>query len=104
MVLLPPVPAKYKGWLALCAATLVLFILSTLLGDRGLVQLMHLESGQRQLEEVAFDLQQRNHMLQQRIDRLESDGRYIERLARERLGLAKKDELIYRIPASDADK
>jgi cell division protein FtsB len=104
MALLPPVPAKYKGWLAICAVTLVLFVVSTLLGDRGLVQLMHLESEQRQLEQIAFELQQRNHMLQQRIDRLEADGRYIERLARERLGLAKKDELIYRIPPSEAGR
>jgi cell division protein FtsB len=104
MALLPPVPVKYKGWLAVCAAGLLLFIVSTVFGDRGLVQLLHLQSEQRQLERVAFDLQQRNGKLQRRIERLESDDRYIERLARERLGLAKKDELIYRIPAAEASK
>lgn len=100
MALLPPLPVKYKAWLAVCAGVLVLFLLSSVFGDRGLVQLMHLQSEQLQLEQVAFGLQRRNHELQRRIDRLESDDRYLERLTRERLGLAKKDELIYRIPES----
>jgi cell division protein FtsB len=104
MAVLPPLPVKYKGWLAVCAAALLLFIVSTVFGDRGLVQLMRLQSEQRQLERVAFDLQQRNQKLRLRIDRLVSDDRYIERLARERLGLAKKDELIYRIPAAETSK
>jgi cell division protein FtsB len=100
MAFLPPLPVKYKAWLAVCAGVLVLFMLSSLFGDRGLVQLMHLQTEQRDLEQIAFGLQRRNHELQRRIERLESDDRYLERLARERLGLAKKDELIYRIPES----
>jgi cell division protein FtsB len=97
MAFLPPVPAKYKGRLAACAAAVVLFLLFAVFGERGLIHLGHLQSEQRQLEEVAFSLQQRNDELRRRIERLRSDDRYIERLARERLGLAKKGELVYRI-------
>ncbi len=104
MAVLPPVPVKYKGWVAVGAAGLVLFALSTVFGDGGFVQLMHLQAEQRQLEKIAFDLQQRNQRLQRQIERLESDDRYIERLARERLGLAKKGELIYRVPEAQARK
>lgn len=98
MAYLSPLPAKYKGWLAVYAGFLALFVLSTLFGSRGLVQLAHLQSEQRHLERTAFALQQRNEGLRRRIERLQSDDRYIERLARERLGLAKQGELIYRIP------
>lgn len=104
MALLSPLPAKYKGWLAVCAGLLGLFTLTTLFGGRGLVQLAHLQSEQRELEGIAFGLQQRNQDLRQRIERLQTDDRYIERLARQRLGLAKKDELIYRIPDAVANK
>jgi cell division protein FtsB len=97
MAFLPPLPAKYKGRLAICAAAIVLFFISAIFGDRGLVHLLRLQVEQRELEERAFVLQQKNNLLQRRIERLQSDDRYIERLARERLGLAKKDELIYRI-------
>jgi cell division protein FtsB len=97
MALLPPLPAKYKGRLAVCAAAIVLFFISAIFGDRGLVYLLRLKAEQRELEEKAFTLQQNNDGLQRRIERLQFDDRYIERLARERLGLAKKDELIYRI-------
>lgn len=61
-----------------------------------MVYLLRLKAEQRELEEKAFALQQNNDGLQRRIERLQFDDRYIERLARERLGLAKKDELIYR--------
>lgn len=102
MGLLPPVPAKYKGLLAVCAAAVVLFILAAIFGDRGLVQLARVQTEQRQLEEIAFGLQQHNEQLRRRVQQLQSDDRYIERLARERLGLAKKGELIYRLPEADA--
>lgn len=101
---LPPVPAKFKGRVAVCVAAVVLFILFAVFGERGLVQLSHVQKEQRQLEEVAFDLQQRNDDLRRRIERLTSDDRYIERLARERLGLVKKGELVYRLPETDSRK
>lgn len=97
MALLPPLPAKYKGRLAICAIAIVLFFVSAIFGNRGLVYLIRLQAEQRELEEKAFTLQQKNDRLQRRVERLQSDDRYIERLAREHLGLAKKDELIYRI-------
>jgi cell division protein FtsB len=104
MTFLPPVPAKYKGRLVVCAVAVVLFMFAAIFGDRGFVQLANLQSEQRQLEEVAFGLQQHNDELRRRIQKLQSDDRYIERLARERLGLAKKDELIYRLHDAEPNK
>lgn len=97
MAFLPPLPARFKGWIIVWSAAIVLFLLSAIFGERGLVHLVRLESEQRELEGTAFTLQQRNDQLRRRIDRLQSDDRYIERLARERLGLVKKGEVIYRV-------
>jgi len=81
---------------------LVLFVIAAIYGDHGLVHLRRLRAEQQDLEHAAFQLQQRNEALRQRIHRLQSDDAYIEKLARERLGLVKKGEVVYRIAASPA--
>ena len=98
MALLPPPPAKYKGLLAACAVGLVLFAVNAVYGDHGLMHLLRLQTAQQELEHRAFELQQHNEHLRQQAQRLQSDDRYIEKQARERLGLVKKGELIYRVP------
>jgi len=102
MALLPPPPAKYKGILAACALGLVLFVIAAIYGDHGLVHLRRLRAEQQDLEHAAFQLQQRNEALRQRIHRLQSDDAYVEKLARERLGLVKNGEVVYRVAASPA--
>jgi cell division protein FtsB len=97
MALLPPPPAKYKGCLAACVLGLVLFLFAAISGDHGLLYVRRLQAQQRELEQTAFQLQQRNEHLRQHIQRLQSDDRYLEQLARERLGLVKKGEIIYRV-------
>ena len=104
MALLPPRPTKYKGRLALCGVLLALFIVGAVYGDHGLVHLLRLQREQRDLENVAFQLQQRNEQLRQRVVRLQSDDRYLEKLARERLGLVRRGEIIYRVAAKPASR
>jgi cell division protein FtsB len=99
MPLLPPPPAKYKGRIAAGVLALVLFVVAAIYGDHGLIHVLQLQGQQRELEQTAFLLQQRNEHLHERIRRLQSDDRYIEQLARERLGLVKKGEIIYRVMA-----
>ena len=104
MALLPPPPRKHKGTLASCALALVLFVVAAVYGDHGLIDLLRMRAEQTDLEHAAFDLQQQNEGLRQRIRRLRSDDRYLEKLARERLGLVKKGEIMYRLtgPATGA--
>ncbi len=99
MALLPPPPKKYKGTLAACVVGLILFIVAAVYGDHGLIHLLRMQGEQRDLEQMVFGLQQRNEQLRQHIRRLQSDDAYLERLARERLGLVKKGEIIYRTAA-----
>jgi cell division protein FtsB len=99
MALLPPLPAKFKGRFAVCVVGLLLFMVAAVYGDHGLIHLLHMQSEQRNLQQMAFELAQQNEELRQRIRRLQSDDRYIEKVARERLGLAKPGEIIYRVVA-----
>lgn len=104
MPVLPPPPAKYKGRIAAGALLLVLFVVAAIYGEHGLLHVFQLQAQQRDLEQTAFLLQQRNEDLREQIRRLQSDDRYIEQVARERLGLVKKGEIIYRVitpPAAD---
>jgi cell division protein FtsB len=99
MPFLPSLPRKYKGTLAACVVALLLFIVAAIFGDHGLIHLLRMRGEQQELEHVAFGLQQHNEQLRQQIRRLQSDDWYIEKLARERLGLVKQDEVLYRVPA-----
>jgi cell division protein FtsB len=78
-------------------AALVLLLLSAVYGEHGLMHLRQLRARERELAQLTFQLQQRNEKLRQRIRRLEADDAFIERLARERFGLVKKGDLIYRL-------
>ncbi len=100
--LLPPLPAKYKGRIVVCTGVLAAVVLAAVYGDHGLAHLRRMRDEQRNLEQTVFDLQQRNEQLRQRIHRLDTDDLYIEKLARERLGLVKPGELIYRVTAGSA--
>ena len=97
MAFLPPLPRKHKGTVATCVVFLALFVVTAVYGDHGLAHLSRMRNEQRDLERAAFELQQRNEHLRERIEKLHSDDAYLERLARERLGLVKKGEILYRV-------
>ncbi|MCK6554200.1 septum formation initiator family protein [Candidatus Binatia bacterium] len=96
MALLPPLPRKYKGTFALVGAGILLLATAAVFGDNGLVRLRELQRALTSLEQRAFQLQQSNEQMREHIRRLESDDALIEKLARERLGLVKPGDLVYR--------
>jgi cell division protein FtsB len=102
MAVLPPIPRKYKGRFALAAVALILLAVAAVFGDHGLMHLRALRAAQRQLEVTAFQLQQRNEQLRQHVHRLQSDDLLLEKLARERLGMVKKGEIVYRLTGPQA--
>jgi len=97
MALLPPLATKHKGIIAACVVALILFVVAAVFGDHGLIHLLRMRNEQHELEQMAFTRQQGNEQLRQRIRRLESDDRYVEKLVRERLGWVKDGEIVYRV-------
>lgn len=63
------------------------------------MHLRRLERQQAEVERVAYSLAHKNQKLRDHLDRLEHDDRYLERIAREELGLIKPGEIVYRVPA-----
>ncbi|MBI4516988.1 MAG: septum formation initiator family protein [Deltaproteobacteria bacterium] len=95
MALLPSPPRKYKAVLLGGLVLVMLLVLGAIFGDRGLIDLQRLRAEERRIEELAFQQQQANAALREHLDRLRSDDRYLERVARRRLRWAKPDEVIY---------
>jgi cell division protein FtsB len=68
---------------------------STLVGERGLLHLWKLRQEQRELQAEAFARLRENEDLRNRIERLQTDDDFLEKVARETLKFAKRGELIY---------
>jgi cell division protein FtsB len=70
---------------------------STLFGDEGLAHLLRLRAERRQLGRAAFALLVENARLRDEIERLRTDDRHLEALARLEFGLVRPGEVVYRL-------
>jgi len=74
---------------------LVVLFLMGLFGDQGLIQLKTL-GAERQRVEASIRAQEKlNRQYQHQVRRLQSDNHYLERLAREEMGMVRPGELVY---------
>ena len=87
--------------LSMLLVTLALF---TIFGERGGLHLWRLWGGKKQLDERNFLLQKENEILRERIYRLKNDDYYLEKIAREELGLVRPGEIVYRFVSSHSKK
>lgn len=69
-----------------------------LFGDRGFLHLMQERRRSEALQRDIAALRAENAMLATQIQALRSDPRTIEKLAREELGLARPDEIVFLVP------
>jgi cell division protein FtsB len=100
-----PLSIVSRRWLSYTlAALLVTFSLFTAFGDRGLLHLRRLSEEKRKLDERNFRLQRTNEALRERIYRLRHDNRYLEKIAREDLGLVRRGEIVYRFISTGSKK
>ena len=84
------------------ALALMLFFL--VFGEWGLLHYQRLSEERRLLEERSQALQRENELLREKIYRISKDDRYLEKIAREELGLVRKGEIIYLFPANGVTK
>lgn len=90
--------------LYISCALLVTLSLFTALGERGLLHLWRLWGEQKKLDETNFLLQKENETLRERIYRLRHDDQYLEKVAREDLGLVRPGEIIYRFTSPESKR
>ena len=88
--------SRSQRWVlyAFCAFIVTLSLFTTF-GERGLLHLWRLWGERRELSETNFLLQKENELLRERIYRLRHDDLYLEKIAREDLGLVRPGEIVY---------
>ncbi|HBA39747.1 MAG: hypothetical protein A2W66_01565 [Deltaproteobacteria bacterium RIFCSPLOWO2_02_56_12] len=95
--------SRSQRWVlyAFCAFIVTLSLFTTF-GERGLLHLWRLWGERRALSETNFLLQKENELLRERIYRLRHDDLYLEKIAREDLGLVRPGEIVYRFPSAES--
>jgi cell division protein FtsB len=78
-----------------CVAVLLLAWLS--FGRHGLMDLYKMQKEKERCIAIVGDLREKNRQLVAEIRRLKEDQKYLESVARKELGLAKENEIIYRL-------
>lgn len=74
----------------------ILFILLyAFFGERGLRKVFNLKKELRIIESYNQSLREENDVLKETVYLLRNDKKYIEKIAREELGLVRSEELIY---------
>ena len=71
------------------------FLLSFIFGDKGIITHYRMKKTYQRVEQELDHLGKENERLRKEAEALKTDPHYIERLARERLGLSKEGEIIY---------
>lgn len=76
--------------------------LTTVFGNNGVLHLLQLSRQHDALSERAFLVVGHNKRLRRMIVRLRQDDRYLEAVAREKLGLVRDQEVVYRFPGASS--
>jgi cell division protein FtsB len=88
----------------LFAGLLVGLALFTAFGERGVFHLWRLYGEKLRSQERNFVLQKENEALRERVQRIRDDDLYLEKIAREELGLVRPGEIVYRFAAPDSKR
>ncbi len=84
-----------KGYLLAALALLLVILGFSVFTDQGLLGLYRLRQEKARMEERLAQLETENARLRVEIERLKSDRAYLEKVAREELGLVNQDEMVF---------
>ena len=87
-------PNNIYGYL-IGTGVIVFILLCSFMGERGLMNVFSLKNELKEIENYNQILKKENGRLNDYIYLLKNDQRYIEKIAREELGLVRTEELIY---------
>jgi len=77
------------------AGCLAFILFFTVFGDKGLLRIYELRQDKAKIEKRLLEIRGENDNLRREVVALQSDRRYIERIARKDLGLVRSNEVIY---------
>jgi len=89
-------------YLVLAGALVCGIVGFTVFSDQGLLGLYRLKQEKSRLEFRLAQLQAENERLRGEIERLKSDPAYLEKVAREELGMVQQDELVFQFKSEPA--
>ncbi|HBO84052.1 MAG TPA: septum formation initiator [Deltaproteobacteria bacterium] len=84
-----------KRYLYLFFAFIVIMVFLTVFSDKGLIKIYKLSKERDSIRTNNMVLKSRNEELKKEIERLKTDNRYIEGVARKELGMVKPTEVIF---------
>ena len=74
---------------------IVITVLLTIFGDRGLVRIYKLSKNRDSIKAYNEKIKTENAAMREEIERLKSDDKYMELVARKELGMIGKNEVVY---------
>jgi len=88
--------ARRKKYILAAGVLLALYLVASfILGEMGLVKYFRMKAQYTALTEEIAKLKQDNAKLTREVHALRSDPAYLERIARDKLGLARPGEIVY---------
>ena len=94
--------SNYRKTILLSLGFFMLLIIMAVFHENGILNAYRFEQEQVKMKEGNEGLKQQNDLLRQEITALKSDPYAIEKIAREKLNLAKTGDLIYRIVSTQS--
>jgi cell division protein FtsB len=88
---------KYNRKLIVILSLFVVLIYLAVFGNKGIIQRVKLEKEKKQLEHQLIEEVKRTDELQKEIENLHNSDETIEKVAREKYGMTKDGEKIYKI-------
>lgn len=88
---------KRLYWILGSLSLIAIFLIFFVVGDYGLYQIYLLHKQKKKIESHIVNLNSEQDSLRVERARLETDLKYIEKLARERYRMAKKGEKVFRV-------
>jgi cell division protein FtsB len=94
---------KLKAKIQVLLLIFLIFLIAywTIFGDNGILKLRKIEQENEQVKVASEKIKAENERLKKEITLLREDRKYVEKVAREELGMTRKDEIIFKKKQDD---
>ncbi len=100
---MPPVTVqRHKGVITIIGVVLIGLLLFLYFSPYGLRNYLHLRADLERVHNELDELQSENKRLTEEISLLKNDSNYVEKIARQKLGMLKSNEIIFEEPPKKA--